>query len=81
MKPLWWGRCWSELNGVMVCEIARAWMRGGHVRGLGQLMDSQRAGSPSEVRLAITEGCKTLMNAWALREGHPSDLFIIRQLH
>ena len=59
------GRCWSELNEAKVCEAARARRHCGHVRGRRQLMDSQRAGSPSKVRLAISEGCKTLMKAWA----------------
>merc|ERR1719195_2560757 len=59
------GRCWSELNEVMLCEVAKAWMRCGNIRGLRQLMDSQRAGSPSRVRLASTACCKTLMKAWA----------------
>merc|ERR1719216_190874 len=41
------GRCWGELNEVMVCEIARGWIRCGNVRGLRQLMDSQRVGAPA----------------------------------
>ena len=61
------GRCWSELNEAKVCEAARARRHCGHVRGRRQLMDSQRAGSPSKVRLAGSEGCTTVMKAWAFR--------------
>merc|ERR1719361_1869677 len=59
------GRCWGELNEVMVCEVARAWMRAGSVRELTELMNSQREGRPSKIRLTSMSGCKTLMKAWA----------------
>ena len=41
------GLCRSELNVVLVRELARSWMACGDVRGLRQLMDSRRAGGPS----------------------------------
>merc|ERR1719433_915542 len=58
-------RCWGELNETMLCEVARAWMRCGNVRGLMDLMDSQRDGSPDRVQLVSVWSCKTLMKAWA----------------
>merc|ERR1719361_611204 len=58
-------RCWGELNETMLCEVARAWMRCGNVRGLMGLMDSQRNGSPKRVQLVSVWSCKTMMRAWA----------------
>merc|ERR1719210_1142784 len=59
------GRCLGELNETMLCEVARAWMRCGNVRGLMDLMDSQRSGSPKKVQLISVWSCSTLMRAWA----------------
>merc|ERR1719510_367671 len=58
-------RCWGEMNETIVCEVARAWMRCGHVRGLRNLMDSQRSGCPKKVQLISVWSCATLMKAWA----------------
>merc|ERR1719510_2677992 len=58
-------RCWGEMNETMVCEVARAWMRCGHVRGLKDLMESQRSSSPKKVQLISVWSCTTLMKAWA----------------
>merc|ERR550532_2478944 len=49
-------RCWGELNEVMLC---------GNVRGLRTVMDSQRGGCPSKIKLTNMTSCKTLMKAWA----------------
>merc|ERR1719464_32158 len=57
-------RCWSELNETMICEVARAWMRCGNVRGLMDLMNSQRSG-PKKVQLISVWSCVTLIKAWA----------------